>query len=244
MFLVVGRPALEKEFGDADDDLRAAMETADNDAECMAIRDPEAALRTCLVNNAAGMNGAAACHDAMVNNMKQKYGGEVDVTELEQEFEYMQEEVQRGKKGDALASALTGCTSKSDKALREDCFNTKMKEQAVALNTTLYELEELVHEEATMQFAEKMNECANGKGNATTRTAADMTACVDEAVTVAANLLGLNEADFDARDIEDFKEEGARRLAIEERDGCFDQIGKLCFCGMVCCSILLFFLIN
>ena len=240
MFLVVGRPALEKEFGDADADLRAAMETADNDAECMAIRDPEEALRTCL--NDAGMNGAAACHDAMVNNMKQKYGGEVDVTELEQDFEYMQEEVQRGKKGDALTTALTGCTSKSDKALREDCFNTKMKEQAVALNTTLYELEELVHEEATMRFAEKMNDCANGKGNATTRTAADMTACVDEAVIVAANLLGLNETDFDARDIEDFKEEGARRLAIEERDGCFDQIGKLCFCGMVSCSILLFFL--
>ena len=139
----------------------------------------------------------------------------------------MQEEVQQEKKGDALASALTGCTSKSDKALREDCFNTNMKEQAVALNTTLYELEELVHEEATMRFAEKMNDCANGKGNATTRTAADMTACVDEAVIVAANLLGLNETDFDARDIEDFKEEGAKRLAIEERDGCFDQIGKL-----------------
>ena len=234
MCVCFGRSALRKS-GDAQ-----AIKDAETDAECMAIRDPEQTLHDCLLN--AGNEGAAAtCQAAAVKNMKQKYGGEVDVSELEQEFEYMQEEVQREKKGEALSSALTGCQSKLDKASRENCFNTKMKEQADALNTTLYELEELAHEGATMQFAEKMNDCANGKGNATTRTAADMTECVDSAVTAVANLLGLNETDFDARDIEEFKEEGARRLAIEERDGCFDEIGKLCFCGMVSCSICCFF---
>ena len=229
---VLERSALRKSGADAQ-----AIEDAEADAECMAIRDPERTLHDCLLN--AGNDGAAAtCQAAAVNNTIQKYGGEVDVSELEQEIKYMQEEVQREKKGKELSSALSGCQSILDEASRENCFNTKMKEQADALNTTLYELEELAHEGATMEFAEKMNDCANGKGNATTRTATDMAECVDSAVTAVANLLGLNETDFDARDIEEFKEEGAKRLAIEERDGCFDEIGKLCFCGMISCSIL------
>jgi hypothetical protein len=191
--------------------------------QCESVYNPVGALSKCLTlasDNTAKDN----CRDDVQENLDAKRGHSVASAEVDEIFNRADREVEKHKERKELKSAVQSCQAQASASERIQCRDTKLRDQAQKLNKDKFVLEKDLQDEATTEFAEKMNDCAEQIVGEKTKAAMD--ACVDQAKTVASTALGKNVADLTYSDVQKMQDDGAELLAVRERGKCVDEMGK------------------
>ena len=193
--------------------------------QCESVYNTVGALRSChrlASDNIAKPN----CKDDVQENLDAQRGHAVASAEVDEILKRAEREVERHKERKGWESAVQSCQAQVSASERIQCRDSKQRQHAPTLNKDKLVLEKDLQDEATAQFADKMNDCAEQIVGENTKAAMD--ACVDQAKTVASTTtaLGGNVADLTYSDVKNMQDDGAELLAVRERGKCVDNMGK------------------